>query len=54
MSFGDSTDSTAAFAGESKHENMKRFVRAVREYLANRTEDSANLINRHLQVCTRT
>lgn len=47
-------DSAVTFTGESNHENMKRFVRAVREYLANKTEDSANLINRHLQVSTRT
>ncbi|XP_017785577.1 PREDICTED: uncharacterized protein LOC108568798 [Nicrophorus vespilloides] len=35
---------------ESKHYNMKHFIDAVNEYIKTRTEDSANLINRHLQL----
>lgn len=35
---------------ESKHYNMKQFIAAAREYSQTRLEDTASLINRHLQV----
>ncbi|GJQ81759.1 hypothetical protein Trydic_g306 [Trypoxylus dichotomus] len=35
---------------ESKHYNMKQFINAVHEYANTRTEETANLINRHLQL----
>lgn len=48
--FMKSESSLQGNTSESKHYNMKQFITAVREYASTRTEETANLINRHLQV----
>lgn len=35
---------------EHKHYHMKQFIIAAKEYSSTRTEDTAAVINRHLQV----
>lgn len=50
MSLFAKSENSLTCNNESKHYNMKQFIVGVRDYSATRTEETANLINRHLQV----